>query len=237
MGGIIDNIIRFYQMRSEALNIVVGNTEKALVEMEKEKKAGEETEKLKSFTDNLTRDLNNVLARFYFIKERKKKRYQRLNDEEVTALVDFANFTRVLATSVPSWLSCLRKNETLEEKLDEEIKQLETYVEKRIKHFDDVLEDALLGKGHLFIKRLVRRTGNIISGFVRILRIRDVVLAIAKRKKLDRPLKESSQNIENYQVETSNLYDSQLENLCNGLNINSVNGSRENSKNLMHLRA
>jgi hypothetical protein len=89
----------------------------------------------------------------------------------------------------------------------------------------------------MFIKRLAKHAGNIIGGFVRILRVRDVVPAIAKRKKLDRPLKESSQNIENYQVETSNLCDSQLENLCNGLNINSVNGSRENSKNLMHLRA
>jgi hypothetical protein len=151
--------------------------------------------------------------------------------------VNFANFTKVLAVSVSSWLSRLRENETFEEKIDEEIKQLETYVEKRIKQFDEVLEDALAGKGRMFIKRLVRHAGNIIRGFVRILRIRDVALAIAKRKKLDRPLKESSQNIENYQVETSNLCDSQLENLCNGLNINSVNGSRESSKNLMHLRA
>jgi hypothetical protein len=237
MGGIIDKIIRFYQMRSEALGIVVGNTEKALVETERERKANEETEKLKSFTDSLTRDLNNVLARFYFIEERKKKRYQRLSDEEVNALVDFVDFTRVLAVSVSSWLSRLRENETFEEKLDEEIKQLETYVKKRIKEFDEVLEDALVGRGRMFIKRLAKHAGNIISGFVRILRIRDVVLAIAKRKKLDRPLKESSQNIENYQVETSNLCDSQLENLCNGLNINSVNGSRESSKNLMHLRA
>jgi hypothetical protein len=138
---------------------------------------------------------------------------------------------------VSSLLSRLRKNETFEEKIDEEIKRLETYVKKRIKEYDEVLEDALAGRGRMFIKRLAKRAGNIISGFVRILRIRDVVLAIAKRKKLDRPLKESSQNIENYQVEIPNLCDSQLENLCNGLNINSVNGSRESSKNLMHLRA
>jgi len=166
MGGIIDNIIRFYQMRSEALN-VVGNTEKVLMETEGEKRANEGTEKLKSFTDNLTRDLNNMLARFYFIKERKKNRYQRLNDEEVNALVDFANFTRVLAVSVSSWLSRLRKNEMFEEKLDEEIKQLETYVKKRIKAYDEVLEDALIGKGRLFIKRLAKRAGNIIRGVCR----------------------------------------------------------------------
>jgi DNA-binding transcriptional regulator GbsR (MarR family) len=237
MGGIIDKIIRFYQMRSEALGIVVGDTGKALREAEREKKDNEETEKLKSFAKNMTCDVNNMLKRFYFRKERKKKRCQRLSDEEVTAMADFVNFTKVLAVSVSSLLNRLRKNETFEEKLDEELKQLETHVKKRIKEFDEVLEDALSGRGRMFIKRLAKHAGNIISGFVRILRIRDVALAIAKRKKLDRPLKESSQNIENYQVETSNLFDSQLENLCNGLNINSVNGSRESSKNLMRLRA
>jgi hypothetical protein len=164
MGGIIDKIIRFYQMRSEALGIVVGNTEKALREMERKKKANEETEKLKSFTDNLTRDVNNMLTRFYFRKERKEKRYQRLSDEEIKALADFVNFTRNLAASVPSLLNRLRKNETFEEKLDEEIKQLETYVKKRIKEFDEVLEDALSGRGRMFIKRLAKRLGNVVRG-------------------------------------------------------------------------
>jgi len=164
MGGIIDNIIRFYQMRSEALGIVVGNTEKVLGEIERKKKANEETEKLQNFAENLTRDVNDTLTRFYFRKERKEKRYQRLSDEEVTALVDFANFTRILAVSVSSLLNRLCKNGTFEEKLDEEIKQLETCVKKRIKEFDEVLEDALTGRGRMFIKRLVKRVGNVISG-------------------------------------------------------------------------
>jgi uncharacterized membrane-anchored protein YhcB (DUF1043 family) len=237
MGGIIDKIIGFYQMRSEALGIVVENTGRALVATERERKANEETEKLQNFAKNMTRDVNNMLTRFYSRKRCKEKRYQRLNDEEANALADFSNFTRVLAVSVSSLLNRLRKNETFEEKLDEEIKQLEIYVKKRIKHFDEVLEDALIGKGHLFIRRLVRHAGNIISGFVGLLQVRNLVLAITNGKKLDRPLKESSQDIENYQVETSNPCDSQLENLCNGLNINSVNGSRESSKNLIHLRA
>jgi hypothetical protein len=164
MGGIIDKITRFYQMRSEALGIVVGNTGKALREMEREKKDNEETEKLQSFAKNLTRDVNDMLTRFYSRKERKEKRYQRLSDEEVTALVDFANFTRILAVSVSSLLNRLRKNETFEEKLDEEIKRLETYVKKRIKEFDEVLEDALTGRGRMFIKRLVKRLGNVVRG-------------------------------------------------------------------------
>jgi len=161
MGGIIDKIIRFYQMRSEALGIVVGNTEKALMEVEREKKANEKTETLKSFADNLTRDVNNMLTRFYCRKERKEKRHEQLSGEEVSALVDFANFTRNLAASVPSWLSRLRKNETFEEKHDEGIKRLEIYVKKRIKEFDEVLEDALIGKGRLFIKRLAKRVGSV----------------------------------------------------------------------------
>jgi hypothetical protein len=164
MGGIIDKIIRFYQMRSEALGIVVGNTEKALVETERERKANEETEKLQNFAKNMTWDVNNMLTRFYSRKERKEKRYQRLSDEEVNALVDFANFTRVLAVSVSSLLSRLRKNETFEEKLDEEIKRFEIYVKKRIKEFDEVLEDALTGRGRMFIKRLAKRLGNVVRG-------------------------------------------------------------------------
>ena len=151
-------------MRSEALGIVVGNTEKVLMEMEGEKRANEETDKLQSFTDNLTRDVNDMLTRFYSRKEHKEKRYQRLSDEEVNALADFANFTRNLAESVPSLLNRLRKNETFEEKLDEEIKQLETYVKKRIKEFDEILEDALTGRGRMFIKRLVKRLGNVVRG-------------------------------------------------------------------------
>jgi hypothetical protein len=164
MGGLIDKIIRFYQMRFDALGIVVGNTEKALVETERERRAIEETEKLRSFAKNMTWDVNNMLTRFYFRKERKEKRYQRLSDEEIKALADFVNFTRNLAASVPSWLNRLRRHETFEEKFDEEIKQLETYVKERIREFDEVLEDALIGKGRLFIKRLAKRVSNVIRG-------------------------------------------------------------------------
>jgi len=161
MGGIIDKIIKFYQIRFDALGIVVGNTEKVLDEIERKKKVNEETEKLKSFADNLTRDVNRILTRFSFRKENKEKRHEQLSGEEVNAMVDFANFTRVLAVSVSSWLSRLRKNETFEEKLDEGIKRLEIYVKKRIKEFDEVLEDALIGKGRLFIKRLAKRVGSV----------------------------------------------------------------------------
>ena len=130
-------------------------------------------------------------------------------------------------------LNRLGENQTFEEKIDKEIRELETGIGQKLKEFDKALDET----PEALTVRLVKHAGNIISGFVRILRIRNVVPAITNRRKLDRPLKESSQNIENYQVETSNLCDSQLENLCNGLNINSVNGSRESSKNLMHLRA
>jgi hypothetical protein len=151
-------------MRSETLGVVIENTEKALVETERERKASEKTEKLRSFVKNMIWDVNNMLTRFYSRKERKAKKCQRLSDEEANALVDFANFTKVLAVSVSSWLSRLRENETFEEKIDEEVKHLETYVKKRIKQFDEVLEDALSGRCRMFIKRLVKRVGNVISG-------------------------------------------------------------------------
>jgi hypothetical protein len=154
-------------MRSEALGIVVENTGRALVATERERKANEETEKLQNFAKNMTRDVNNMLTRFYSRKRCKEKRYQRLSDEEANALADFANFARVLAVSVSSLLNRLRKNETFEEKLDEEIKQLETYVKKRIKEFDEVLEDALTGRGRMFIKRLAKRVGNVIRGIAK----------------------------------------------------------------------
>jgi hypothetical protein len=67
MGGIIDNIIRSYQMRFETLGIVVGNAEKALVETERERKAIEETEKLRSFAKNMTWDVNDTLTRFIIL--------------------------------------------------------------------------------------------------------------------------------------------------------------------------
>ncbi|MCJ7729285.1 MAG: hypothetical protein MUO27_05345 [Sedimentisphaerales bacterium] len=185
MGGIIDKIIRFYQMRSEALGIVVGNTGKAL----REKKDNEETEKLQNFAENLTRDVNDTLTRFYFRKERKEKRYQRLSDEEVNALADFANFARNLAASVPSWLSHLRKNGTFEGKLDEETKQIETYVKKRIKEFDEVLEDALTGRGRMFIKRLVKRLDNVVRGIAKpsrgerlVMKSRDEMEGVCQRR-------------------------------------------------------
>ena len=167
MSGIIDRIIRFYRMRFETLDVVLGNTEKVLMETESERKAVEETEKLQSFVKNMTWDVDNMLTRFYSRKRRKEKRCQRLSDEEVNALEGFADFARNLATSVPSWLSCLRKNETYEEKLDEEIKRLETYVKKRIKEFDEVLEDALSGRGRMFMKRLAKRLGDVAGSIVK----------------------------------------------------------------------
>ena len=164
MGGIIDNIIRFYQMRSEALGIVVGNTEKALVETEREKKDNEETEKLRNFAKNMTWDVNNMLTRFYFLKERKNRQQEQMTDSQVKAMSEFAIFVKTLTEKVCSLLYRFQENHTFEEKLDEEIKQLETYVKKRIKEFDEVLEYTLTGKGRMFIKRLAKHVGNVIRG-------------------------------------------------------------------------
>jgi hypothetical protein len=114
--------------------------------------------------ENIVKDLNNMLMRFYFLKERKNRTQEQMTDSQVKAVTEFAIFVKTLTEKVCSLLYRLQENQTFEEKIDEEIKQLETYVKKRIKEYDEVLEDALIGKGRMLIKRLAKRVGNVISG-------------------------------------------------------------------------
>jgi hypothetical protein len=232
MRGVINNIINFYEMQAKALGVLVANTQKVLEQSENQRRADEQIRRVENFVKGLTMDLNNMLAKFYFLKDRKNRKQEQMTDSQVKAVTEFAIFVKTLTKKVCSLLNRLQESQTFEEKIEKEIRELETGIGRKLKEFDKALEEI----PEALTIPLVKHAGNIISGFVRILRIRDVVPAIANRKKLDRSLKESSQNIENYQVETSNLCDSQLENLCNGLNINSVNDSRESSKNLMRLR-
>ena len=233
MRAIINNIINSYEIQTKALSVLVANTQKALEQSEKERKANEQIQRVENFVKDLTMNLNNMLARFYFLNDRKNRKREQMTDSQVKAVTEFAIFVKTLTKKVCSLLNRLWENQTFQEKIDKEIMEVETGIGQKLKEFDKALEET----PETLTIRLANRAGNIISGFVRILRVRNVVLTIANRKKLDRTLKESSQNIENYQVEIPNLCDSQLENLCNGLNINSLNGSRESSKNLMHLRA
>ncbi len=233
MRGIIDNIIGFYELQAKALSILAANTQKALKELDGKRKANEQIQRVENFVKDLTMNLNNMLAKFHFLKERKNRKQEQLTEGQTKAVAEFAIFVKTLTKNVSSLLKRFEQSRSFEEKIDKEIKELEASIGRKLQEFDKALEETTnTSAGYLI--NFVR---SIISSFARLPRVRNIVLAVANRKKLDRPLKESSQNIENYQVEIPNPCDSQLENLCNSLNINSVNGSRESSKNLMHLRA
>lgn len=130
MIGFIDNIVTFYEMRAKALDVLVTNTQKALKEFvpDKERKANEQAEKLEDFVRGLIRDINNMLTRFWFQKERKQ-----MTDEQANSLVDFLNFTKTLTKEIRSLLTRFQRSQTFEEELDKEIKDIETHVKQRLK--------------------------------------------------------------------------------------------------------
>jgi hypothetical protein len=49
MSGIINNIINFYQMRAEAMDVLLANTQKALEQSENQRKADEQIQRMENF--------------------------------------------------------------------------------------------------------------------------------------------------------------------------------------------
>ena len=98
MKGIIDNIITFYEMRAEAMGILVANTQKAIEELapDRERMDSEQEEKLNNFVKDLTGDVADMLTRFRFQKERKLRNNEQMSDDEVRNLADFTNFVKTL---------------------------------------------------------------------------------------------------------------------------------------------
>jgi len=139
MSGIIDNITTFYGMRAKALSVLVANTEKVLKEFapDREKMADEHAEKLDDFVEDITTDVRDTFTRFWFQKERKQKKNEAMTDEQVKNLVDFANFTKTLAKDVRSLPT--RFHDVHGRKFDKELRQIETYVKKRLREFDKAL--------------------------------------------------------------------------------------------------
>lgn len=142
MRGIIDNIINFYQMQAKVLGVLVANTQKALEQSEKERKANEQVQRVENFVKDLTMNLNNMLTRFYFFKERKKKEGREMTQNQVNALVDFAHFVRSLTQKTGSVLEYFQKSPTFAEKVDGDIKELEAHIKAQLKKFNEVLEEA-----------------------------------------------------------------------------------------------
>jgi len=153
MKDFIEKIVTFYEMRANAMTILMVNTQKALRQFapEGERIAAEQEDRLNNLGKNLTTDLNNMLKRFYFHKERK-----RITNAQTRALADFANFTKTLARDVRSLLYHFEKScdKMFEKKFDKEVKQMETYVKGRLKGFDKALEETLTGTQNTWKGRL-----------------------------------------------------------------------------------
>jgi len=160
MKDFIEKIITFYEMRANAMTILMANTQKALEQStgcltafapEGERIAAEQAERLNSLGKNLTINLNNMLKRFYFHKEHK-----RITSAQTRALADFANFTKTLGRDVRSLSYHFEKScdKTFEKKFDKELKQMEMYVKGRLKGFDKALEETLTGTQNTWKGRL-----------------------------------------------------------------------------------
>jgi len=158
MKGLIDKVITVYEMRANAMGVLMANTEKALEEVapESRKTANEQTKRLDNFVKDLTRDVSDTLTRFWFLKERKQRKHEQMTDDEVRILTAFANFTKTLAKDIRSLTDRFEKTrgQTFEKKFDKEVKQMETYAKDRLKGFDESLEETLTGTRNTWKKRL-----------------------------------------------------------------------------------
>jgi exonuclease VII large subunit len=142
MRGIINNIINFYDTETKILDVLITNTQKALEQSEKERKANEQVQRVEKFVKDLTMDLNNMLTRFYWLKERKKRRHEEMTSEQVNAMVNFAHFVKSLTEKVHSVLEYFQKSPTFAEKVDRDMKELEAHIKAQLKRFNEVLEET-----------------------------------------------------------------------------------------------
>jgi DNA anti-recombination protein RmuC len=164
MRGIIDNVIAPYEMRAEVLGVLVANIEEALRAEsagDRESKADEQAKKLEDILKDLTIDVNSMLTRFWFQKERHDRKNESMSDEQVKNIADFAGFTKTLTENVRSLQRQLDgiNGQTFERKLDEEIEQIERCVKKKLKEFDEALKETRPGLGNTWKKRLKQYAG------------------------------------------------------------------------------
>jgi exonuclease VII large subunit len=129
-------------MQAKALGVLVANTQKALEQSEKERKANEQIQRLENFVKDLTMDLNNMLTKFYWLKERKQRRQEEMTPEQVNGMVNFAHFVKSLTEKVHSVLGYFQKSPTFAEKIDRDMKELEAHIKAELKKFNEVLEET-----------------------------------------------------------------------------------------------
>ncbi len=234
MRAIINNIIDFYQMQAKALSVLLDSTERALEQSEKKRKADEQAQKVESFARNLTLDLNNMLAKFYFLKERKSRRQEQMTTGQERAVAEFAVFVKALTRNLSSLLKRFQGSQSFEDKIDKEIRELEASVGRKLQEFDEALDET---KATLTI-RLIEFAQNITGGFAKLLiKVRSIARTVANRRKLNKTLKKSTQNIKKHSpLRAQGAYDNELENLFKCPSIKSVSSDEKNSKRLIHLK-
>lgn len=147
-------------MRAKALSVLIANTQKVLKEAERKGKADDGAERIESFVKNLTVEVNNMLTKFYWLKERKNRKQEPMTNAQTKALVDFVNFVKNLTKNVRSLLRRFQKNQIFEAKIDKEIKEIETHVRRRLKEFDEVLRET----PNTLTNRLNKYAGDIAAG-------------------------------------------------------------------------
>ncbi len=227
MRGIINNIINFYQIQAKALSVLVTNTQKALEQSEKERKANEQAERIKSFVKELTMDLNKILTKFYWLKERKKRRHEEMTSDQVKAMVDCAHWVKSLTKKVQPVLEYFRKSPTFAEKVDRDMKELEAHIKAQLKRFNEVLGET---PDTLAIR--LGKYANILSGTVRKF-FTQRRFSILKSKQLTHTKQSEEQpynNKEKISAFVASPPDEELENLVDGLDISSAQKSNNKSK-------
>ncbi len=227
MRGVINNIIDFYQIQAEALNVLLDNTQKALEQSEKKRKANEQMQRLENFVKDLIMNLNNILTKFYWLKERKKRRHEEMNPDQVNAMIDFAHWVKSLTKKVQPVLEYFRKSPTFAEKVDKDIKELEAHIKAQLKKFNETLDetpDTLAIRLSKYAKALSGRVWKIFTngGF-----------SIVKSNQVTPSKRSEGQpygNKDGISAFVASPPDEELENLVHGLDISSAQKNNNKSK-------
>jgi hypothetical protein len=225
MRGIIDNIMTFYDLQAEALGILIANTQNALEESDKDRKANEQAERIENFVKDLSTDLNNMLTKLYWLKERKNRKQERMTDSQMKAITEFAIFVKTLTKNVCSLLQRFQTGESFEERIDKEIREVEAGVGRRLKEYDEALSDTLKN-------RLSKYISNKVESIKKFFRGKRVGLEKAKKAKIDSL---PPHRLEGAPTDSIDSRDIQLENLIDVLNINTGGSSSKKSERQTHL--
>ncbi len=232
MRGIINNIINFYQIQAEALNVLVTNAQKALEQSERERKANDQAQRVENFIRNLIMDLNSMFTRFYFFKDRKNRRQGPMTDRQANVMAEFVIFVKTLTKNVCSLLNRFQQGQTFEEKVDKEMRELEASVSQKLREFDKALDET----SDTLTIRSVKFVRNITSGFAKLVRMQRIFLHKANSSEGDKSLPKSTANTkEDSPAQIRDGGDNHLKNLFNHSSIKSVTSHNKKSKCLTHL--